>query len=86
MPYYSRLAIVLFPEFNAFYRLKRAKVDTDFGLRISPLKGSEGFRRLEWADGTSIDGGWKPSVPHVIPKAPVPRRPVVQRAEGVSHE
>jgi hypothetical protein len=86
MPYYSRLAIVLFPEFNAFYRLKRAKADTDFGLRISPFKGSEGFRRLEWADGTSIDGGWKPSVPHVIPKAPVPRRPAVQRAEGVSHE
>lgn len=36
MPHYSRLAIILFPEFNSFYRLKRAKADADFGVRIAP--------------------------------------------------
>lgn len=80
MPHYSRLAIILFPEFNGFYRLKKAKVDVDFGVRIeSRGKDSSGFRRLVWADGTPIESGWRPSTPYLIPAAPVPRRPPVQR-------
>jgi hypothetical protein len=80
MPYYSRLAILLFPEFNGFYRLKTAKADKDFEVCIVSTKGVEGLRRLEWADGTPIESGWRPSAPHVIPINPVPRRQPVQRA------
>jgi hypothetical protein len=86
MPYYSRLAIILFPdEFNGFYRLKKAKADSDFGVRIAPARDG-GLRRLEWADGTPLSSGWGPSVPYIIPTVPVPRRPPVQRAQGVSHD
>lgn len=85
MPYYSRLAIILFPEFNGFYRLKKAKADKDFGLRIAPAKPGQ-LRRLEWSDGTPIDDGWRPSIPHIIPKDPVPRRPPVKRAKAVGDD
>ena len=80
MPYYSRLAILLFPEFNGFYRLKTAKADKDFGVCIVSTKGVEGLRRLEWVGGTPIESGWKPSAPHIIPDKPVPRRAPVERA------
>ena len=43
MPHYSRLAIALFPEFNGFYRLKKAQADADFGLRIQPGTRLKGF-------------------------------------------
>jgi hypothetical protein len=84
MPHYSRLAIILFPEFNGFYRLKRAKADTDFGLQL--VKATDGLRKLEWLDGTSIEGGWKPLQPHVIPSIPVQRRTPVQRPLEVTFE
>jgi hypothetical protein len=79
MPHYSRLAIILFPEFNSFYRLKSAKADKDFGVRIAPTKNGEEFRRLEWADGTPIESGWKPSASYVSPSNSVPRRAPVLR-------
>ena len=83
MPHYSRLAIILFPEFNGFYRLKQSQADCDFGVRIeSPAKIATGFRRLVWADGTPIELGWRPSLAYVIPTDPVPRRPPVKRAVG----
>jgi hypothetical protein len=83
MPHYSRLAIILFPQqFNGFYRLKRSKADRDFGVRIESGKHIKGFRRLVWADGTPIENGWRPSIPHVIPVEPVPRRPPVKRDAG----
>ena len=80
MPYYSRLVIILFPEFNGFYRLKTAQADHDFGVTIEPrAELTTTLRRLMWADGTPIENGWRPSEPHVIPANPVPRRPPVQR-------
>src|SRR5271168_4665184 len=36
MPHYSRAALILFPEFNRFYRLKLSKADKDFGVAIEP--------------------------------------------------
>jgi hypothetical protein len=82
MPHYSRLAIILFPEFNGFYRLKTSQADRDFGVRIeSRGKEREGLRRLVWADGQPIEQAWRPSVPYVIPTNPVPRRPPVRRAD-----
>jgi hypothetical protein len=80
MPHYSRLAIILFPEFNGFYRLKKAQADSDFGVRIEPGNHIAGLRRLLWADGTPIEHGWRPTTPYVIPTEPVPRRPPVKRA------
>lgn len=83
MPHYSRLVIILFPEFNRFYRLKSAQADRDFGVMIeTPRKGDRGFRRLVWADGTPIENGWRPSTQYVIPTDPVPRRPPVKRDVG----
>jgi hypothetical protein len=79
MPHFSRLAIILFPEFNAFYRLKKAHADADFGVRIETCKNGHGLRRLVWADGTPIENGWRPSTPHVIPTNPIPRRAPVRR-------
>ena len=86
MPHYSRLAIILFPEFNGFYRLKHAKADADFGVRIAPALNPHSLRRLVWADGAPIECGWRPSVPYVIPVNPVPRRPPVQRAAQIVPE
>jgi len=80
MPHYSRLAIILFPEFNGFYRLKKARADADFGVRIDSGEHATGLRPLLWADGTPIECGWRPSRPYVIPVDPVPRRPPVKRA------
>ncbi len=82
MPHYSRLVLILFPEFNGFYRLKKAQADIDFGVRIEPGKHHTEFRRLVWADGTPIENGWRPLTPYVIPTDPVPRRPPVKRAVG----
>jgi hypothetical protein len=82
MPHFSRLTIILFPEFNGFYRLKKAKADLDFGVRIEAGKNAQGFRRLMWNDGTPIESGWRPSTPHVIPSNPIPRRPPVTRTKG----
>jgi hypothetical protein len=86
MPHYSRLAIILFPEFNGFYRLKHAQADADFGVRIESGKHLTGLRRLLWADGTPLDCGWRPLTPYVIPADPVPRRPPVKRAVGSGHD
>ena len=83
MPHYSRAAIILCPEFNGFYRLKTANADKDFGLRIGPRPSEGGLRRLVWADGTPIETGWRPAIPHVIPDASVPRRRPVQRLKAM---
>jgi hypothetical protein len=80
MPHYSRLAIILFPEFNRFYRLKAAHADQDFGVRIeSRGKDAEGLSGLVWEDGSPIEQGWRPPTAYVIPSNPVPRRPPVKR-------
>ena len=81
MPHYSRAVIILFPEFNGFYRLKKAGVDRDFGVRIVPGENG-GLRRLAWEDGTPIAQGWQPSTHHVIPVDPIPRRSAVKRPAG----
>ena len=80
MPHYSRLVIILFPEFNGFYRLKQCHADREFGVRIGAENPITGLRSLVWADGTPIEQGWRPSTSYVIPTHPIPRRPPVQRA------
>jgi hypothetical protein len=82
MPHYSRVAIILCPEFNGFYRLKKANADHDFGLTIAPGTSDGSLRRLAWADGVPLENGWRPSQPYVIPAASVPRRTPVTRLKA----
>src|ERR1700722_20799025 len=82
MPHYSRVAIILCPEFNGFYRLKKANADHDFGLTIAPGTSDGSLRRLAWADGVPLENGCRPSQSYVIPAASVPRRTPVTRLKA----
>lgn len=66
-PYYARLVVILFPEFNGLSQFCRAKADKFFGTRIesAPKKRPKHYAlRLQWADGAAIEHGWRPSTPH----------------------
>lgn len=67
LPFYSRAIIVLHPDFNGRCELRPSSVDEVFGLELDPVKRPGDYaRRLQWADGTAIENGWRPTVPHVI--------------------
>jgi hypothetical protein len=66
-PFYARAITILHPEFNGRAEFRKAKADEIFGTRIEPLPGKRPknyARRLQWADGTRLEDGWQPSVPH----------------------
>jgi hypothetical protein len=68
-PYYGRAITILHPEFNGRAEFREAKADEIFGLRIEPVpdKRPKNYaRRLQWADGTALEHGWRPIAPHVI--------------------
>jgi hypothetical protein len=68
-PFYARAITVLHPEFNGRAEFRTSKADAIFGLRIEPVpeKRPKNYaRRLQWADGTAIENGWRPSTPHVV--------------------
>lgn len=76
--HYARAIIILHPEWNGFFVVEKAQADADFGVRVEPSSRNHprGYvRRLQWADGTAIQDGWRPTTPHVITTAPIPRRP-----------
>jgi len=78
-PWYERMIVILHPEFNGFFEMSTCQADKDFGTMLEPASKDRerGYiRRLLWADGTEIEAGWRPSVPHE-PK-PVTRRKVVR--------
>ena len=63
---YSRAITILHPEFNGRAAFRTALADDIFGTRLEPMAGSrKGFARLQWADGTPLESGWRPSRPHV---------------------
>jgi hypothetical protein len=71
-PFYARAITVLHPEFNGRAEFRTSKADAIFGLRIEPVpeKRPKNYaRRLQWADGTAIENGWRPSTPHVVNRA-----------------
>lgn len=76
-PHYSRIIAILHPEFNGFFAMAKSQADKDFGTALDP-RSDDPVRRLQWADGTAIEYGGRPSTQHE-PK-PVRRRPRVQRA------
>ncbi|MFZ3266154.1 MAG: hypothetical protein WA172_19260 [Terriglobales bacterium] len=81
--HYARAIIILHPEINGFFVVEKAQADGDFGVRVEPASRNpqRGYvRKLQWADGTAIQDGWRPSSAHVITTSPIPRRPPVRRA------
>lgn len=78
--HFARAIVILHPEFNGFYAMETAQADSDFGVRIEPFSRQPvGYvRKLQWADGTAIEDGWRPATPHII-AAPVARRKPVKR-------
>ncbi len=67
--FYARAITILHPEFNGFAEFRTCIADTIFGTRIEPVPDDrpKGYaRRLQWADGTAIENGWRPSTPHKI--------------------
>jgi hypothetical protein len=79
-PHYERIIAILHPDLNGFFAMARSKADADLGTMLEPVpKNAErGYiRRLTWSEGTSIERGWRPTIPHE-PKA-VGRRERVKR-------
>jgi hypothetical protein len=75
-PFYGRAITILHPEFNGLAEFRRSNADEAFGTRIepTPTHRPKGYaRRLQWADGTTIEAGWRPQTPHVA-KRPTNRR------------
>lgn len=68
-PFYARAITVLHPEFNGRAEFRKSKADEILGLRIEPVpdKRPKNYaRRLQWADGTAIENGWRPAIPHAV--------------------
>lgn len=68
-PFYARAITILHPEFNGRSEFRKSKADAIFGTRLEPIpkKRPKNYaRRLQWADGTAIENGWRPTIPHVI--------------------
>lgn len=71
-PFYARAITILHPEFNGRCEFRVSKADEIFGLRIEPVpdKRPKNYaRRLQWADGTAIKNGWRPTVPHGVKRS-----------------
>jgi hypothetical protein len=72
VPFYGRAITILHPEFNELAEFRSSLADDCFGTTIEPT--GEGRRtRLMWADGTAIQDGWRPTIPHTL--RPVARKP-----------
>lgn len=68
-PFYARAVTILHPEFNGRAEFRKSKADSIFGTQVerAPEKRPKNYaRRLQWADGTAIQNGWRPIIPHVV--------------------
>jgi len=68
-PFYARAITILHPEFNGRAEFRQSRADSIFGTRIEPVperRPKNYARRLQWADGTAIENGWRPRHPHVV--------------------
>jgi hypothetical protein len=68
-PFYARAITILHPAFNGRAEFRKTTADAVFGTDVEPIpeKRPKNYaRRLQWADGTPIEDGWRPSNPHVI--------------------
>jgi hypothetical protein len=86
--YYARIIAILHPSLNGFFEMrepnqpgrKERGPDAEMGTKLESAKSrtKDYGRRLQWADETAIESGWRPTIPHE-PK-PVHRRERVKRA------
>jgi hypothetical protein len=80
-PHYGRIIAILHPDLNGFFETAKSQADADLGTMLEPIAAANrkpGYiRRLLWADGTPLEQGWRPTIPHE-PK-PVSRRDRVKR-------
>jgi hypothetical protein len=66
-PYYARAIVILRPDFNGWAELRHGRVNAVFALVVEDEKRPEFYaRRVTWEDGTPLDRGWRPTLPHVI--------------------
>jgi len=65
VPFYGRSITILHPEFNGLAEFRPSLADDCFGTTIEPT-GAGRRSRLVWADGTAIESGWRPTVPHTL--------------------
>lgn len=66
-PFYARAIMILRPDFNGWAELRHKSVNEVFGLALEDEKRPEFYaRRVVWADGTPLELGWRPTLPHVI--------------------
>ena len=66
-PAYGRIIAILHPDLNGFFAMARCAADVDLGVMLEPAPKNtpRGYvRRLTWKDGTAIERGWRPTVPH----------------------
>jgi len=71
-PFYARAITILHPEFNGRAEFRKSRADVVFGTEVEPIpdKRPKNYaRRLQWADGTAIENGWRPTKTHVIDHA-----------------
>jgi hypothetical protein len=82
---FSRAITILHPEFNGRCEFRKAEADKIFGTEIEPTpkKRPKNYaRRLQWADGTPLEHGWRPTQPHVVKHAANRRPDVHPRTNG----
>jgi hypothetical protein len=77
-PFYARAITILHPEFNGRCAFRKSRADVVFGTDVEPTeKRPKNYaRRLQWADGTPLEQGWRPTIPYVVKHA-ANRRPDV---------
>jgi hypothetical protein len=88
-PMYGRAILILHPQLNGLAELRARKdggrclADQIFGTKVAEdkLPGDYG-RRLVWEDGTPLELGWRPTIPHVVKHAASRRADVHPREHG----
>ncbi len=83
-PFYARAITILHPEFNGRSEFRISRADSVFGTAVEPVpeKRPKNYaRRLQWADGTALESGWRPTIAHVPAYAEL-RKPDIHSREA----
>lgn len=81
VPFYARAIAILRPELNGRAEMRTSKADEIFDVELEPVpdkRPKHYARRLRWADGTPLERGWRPTLPHVVSDG-LHRRPDIHR-------
>ena len=66
LQFYGRIVVILRPDLNGLCEFRVSRVDSILGLELEPFtkgKSKRYGRRLRWGDGTSLEHGWRPTLP-----------------------